>query len=73
MNQTVVFTADVLRALNGLPEEERISVTNALVSNFLLGRDITSTLSGISATVYTLLNCSVNRASRRYRDAVSEQ
>ena len=66
MNQNVVFTSDVLRALKGLPEQQRLAVTNALVSNYLLGRDICDSLVGLDATVYAMLNCSVSRASARY-------
>lgn len=72
MNKSVVFTADVIKALNGLPEDQRTAVTNALVSHFMFGRDICDSLHGLDATVYALLNWSVNRASVRYRSAAGE-
>lgn len=72
MNKSVVFTADVIKSLNGLPEAQRTAVTNALVSHFMFGHDIRDSLHGIDATVYALLNWSVNRASVRYRTSAGE-
>lgn len=69
MNQAVVFTADILKIIKGLPERERLAVTNALVSNYFLGNDIADSLNGTEAIAYAMINNSISRASEKYASA----
>lgn len=67
MNQTVVFTADVIRQLNNLPESERSLVANALVNHYILGKEVDAEdLSPMQSIIFCMLSSNVCRASASY-------
>lgn len=66
MNQSIVFTPNVLNTLRSLPLEERLSITSALAGELLLGAGESTDLEPSENLVYQILRGYVLRASKAY-------
>lgn len=62
---TVVFPADAVRILRELPEGQRYTVTQAVMSAFVLGEDRSETLNGFEKLIYFMVADTIRRAHGR--------
>ncbi len=61
----VVFTAETIRTLRNLPDEDRRAVTDALVSEFILDCPAPASLTGLQNLMYYMIADGIRRATRR--------
>ena len=66
MNQTLVFTPQVLNTLRSLPYAERLTVASALAGELLLGAGECSDLEPEVNLVYQILRNYITKDSKRY-------
>lgn len=63
---TVVFTAETIRMLRELPNEDRKAVTDALVAEFILDCPAPTSLNGLQNLMFYMIADGIRRANRRY-------
>lgn len=63
--KSVIFSADVLRILRNLPDENRLSVTKAIVASLLFGDKIETFPNQFDGIAFTMIVDSIRRASCR--------
>lgn len=73
MNKSLVFSADVLRTIQSLPEDERVNIASAIAGQFILGCEIREDLSPMENLIFTMISSSVARDSARYQRTQAER
>lgn len=67
MNQSIVFTADVIKQINNLPIQEREPVMRALVERHILGKENNDeTMTPMQSLIFFMLSNTISRASACY-------
>ena len=66
MNQSIVFTPQVINTLRSLPLDERLDIASALAGEMLLGAGESTELSPTENLIYQILRGYVQRASKAY-------
>ena len=61
----VIFPADAVRMLRNLPEAQRYTVTQAIVSAFVLGEDNSDNLCAFDKLVYIMVADTIRRGASR--------
>lgn len=72
MNTAVVFSHDVLKSIQNLPEDDRQSVVMAIANDVLLGgNEAGRSLSPTAYIVYAMLTTSIRRDTNRYNRSLA--
>lgn len=71
MANSVLFSNKVIETLMSLPEDERLSVTHALVGRMLLGNENVDALSPMEKIIYSMLSINIRRDSARYEKSLA--
>ena len=66
MNQSIVFTPQVINTLRSLPLDERLDIASALAGEMLLGAGESTELGPTENRIYQILRGYVQRASKAY-------
>lgn len=68
MTQSVFFSTRVLDTINALPFDDRSTMAAALTSEFILGADVSGSLSGVQKMVYAIIRHYVRQDMRKFGD-----
>lgn len=63
MNQAIVLTPHVINTINSLPEEERVAVASAFVSEMIMGVNPDESLSPLQKMLYSVIKLYVQQDS----------
>ena len=63
MNQTIVLTPHVINTINSLPEDERVAVASAFVSEMIMGVNPDESLSPLQKMLYSVIKLYVQQDS----------
>lgn len=61
MNDSLVISQHVVNTIQSLPQEERVVISNALVSEFILGENPESVLTPFQAMLYSVVRYYVKK------------
>lgn len=72
MNTAIVFSQDVLRMIQSLPDSDRQSVVMAIANDMLLGTNKAGReLSASAYIIYGMITCSIRRDTVRYNRSLA--
>lgn len=65
-HQSIVISSHVINTINSLPEEEKVAVATAFVSEMIMGVDPENALSPLQAMLYGIIKSYVERDSMKF-------
>lgn len=65
MNNSIVITPHVINTINSLPEEERVAVASAFVSEIIMGVNPEDSLSPLQKMLYSVIRFYVQQDSTK--------
>lgn len=66
INKPILITPHVINTINSLPEEERIAVASAFISDMIMGIDPEKSLSSLQTMLYSVIKFYVQQDTTRF-------
>lgn len=66
INKPILITPHVINTINSLPEEERIAVASAFISDMIMGVNPENSLSSLQTMLYSIIKFQVQQDTIRF-------
>jgi hypothetical protein len=66
MATTIVLSQNVIKTIQSLPQDERLSIAAAIAGEMILGRNVRQDLTPFENVIYALISNNVERDSQKY-------